>query len=46
MRHFFRDLTSWWAAAMGYTFGQPHPRETPPPPLVGVQPYRDHPSRP
>jgi hypothetical protein len=45
MGHLIRDFTRWFASALGYTFGHPHPGEAPPPPLVGVQPYRDHPRR-
>ncbi|MFN9636372.1 MAG: hypothetical protein ACK55D_06650 [Synechococcaceae cyanobacterium] len=36
----------WLAEAVGHAFGNPREEAEHQPPLVGVQPYRDRPSRP
>ena len=45
VKQLFQALTRWFGSSVGNAFGNPLEERLHPPPLVGVQPYRDHPRR-
>ncbi len=45
MKQLMQVLNRWLGASVGNAFGNPLEERQHQPPLVGVQPYRDHPHR-
>ena len=46
MRRLIEALNRWFGSSVGNAFGNPLEERQHQPPLVGVQPYRDHPHKP